>query len=95
MRLVRLVLPLLALAAACGSSEVRTRSVSNNDMCVVAGPGGMAGDSCESPEDCALIACCTCPDGVRMYSAAACDGACLAPDDACAAVLDGHGPRCD
>ena len=86
----------LLLISCGGSGDVRTRSVSNNDMCVSAGPGGAPGDSCESPDDCSLVACCTCPDGIRMFSAAACDGECLSADDACAAVLDrDHGPRCE
>lgn len=95
MRIIGVVVLGLGLLA-CGSDEpVKTRTVSNNDQCVAEDPGGQPGDACEAADDCALVACCTCPDGVRMFSAAACDSTCLSAGEACEAALDGRGPRCN
>lgn len=82
---------------ACGGDEevVKTRTVRNNNACVPQGAGGLAGDRCESADDCALIACCTCPDGTTMFSAAACTSTCLSAEEACEAALDSRGIQCD
>ena len=86
------------LALACGGDEARprTRTVTDNDMCLISGGGGLAGDPCESPEDCALNVCCDCPDIARSFAAAACRGdECMAAEDVCQAVFDNDTPVCD
>lgn len=84
------------LVSGCGGDDgASTRTVSNNDACIPAGAGGAAGDACTTPDDCALIACCTCPTGTKMFSAAACSSTCLEAGDACDAALANNPAVCD
>lgn len=88
----------VAVLAGCGGDDgdASVRTVSNNNSCVAEGTGGQPGDACTTPDDCALIACCACPGGAKMVSAAACNGTCLDEDSACDVALAEGGPMpCD
>jgi hypothetical protein len=71
-------LVLVAFLAACAEDEpiypFTVTARSPNNMCSTGeGPGtARPGEPCEQAQSCAMVACCTCPGGARMFSAAAC-----------------------
>lgn len=88
-----------SLLVGCGGGDDEpssTRTASFNNTCIGEGSGGQAGDACTTPDDCALIACCTCPGSTIMFSAAACNGTCLDEAAACdAAIAQTDAMRCE
>ena len=66
---------------------VRSLPIDAPTLYALANPG----EACAQVQDCAMDACCTCPGGAKMFSAAACQGTCRSTGETCQAALEQTG----